>query len=170
VKRSCTVRERRGLLPQAHLDVRLGHHAVEERQVVAERIDRARVLDLRVRPEPEPEQALGHRGHVLVREAHVGAHEQRVARLDGRDPEPPGLGVRDRALGDDLLADRHRARRGRGHGRHDLAAQALLVVGEQPARHHDLAPDLVEAPRELLDRDLLAALEPLEQREVGRGQ
>jgi hypothetical protein len=32
--------EARGLLPQAHLHVRLGHHAVEEGQVVAEREDR----------------------------------------------------------------------------------------------------------------------------------
>jgi hypothetical protein len=44
-----------------------------------------------------------------------------------------------------------------------VARQARLVVGEQPAVPHDVGGDGVEA-RELLDRDLLAPLDALEQR------
>ena len=59
------------------------------------------------------EEVGGHRRDVLVAEPHVGAHEQRVARLHGLDAELPGLGVGNRTLADDLLAQRHRTLGGR---------------------------------------------------------
>jgi hypothetical protein len=83
--------------------VRLGHDAIEERQVIAEREHARRSVTFASLPSPR-EQRLGHRRHVLVAEAHVGAHEERVAGLHGRHAELARLGVGDRRARDDLLA------------------------------------------------------------------
>ena len=162
--------ERRSLFTQAHLDVGFGHDAVEKRQVVAERKHRRRVRDRRILAQAHAEQRLRHRRDILVAEPDIRAHEQRVARLHRGDTELARLGVGDRSLRDDLLAQRHRARRSRHCRRHGAAGPARLVVSEQTAVSDDLGGDRVEAFGELLDRDRLTADESRDQREIRRRQ
>ena len=59
------------------------------------------------------------------------------------------------------------ARRGGGGGTRHLALQARHVEGEEPAVFDDAAGDLVLAGRELRERNLLAAPDPVDQREIG---
>ena len=96
------------------LDVRLGHDQVEEREVIAEREHALGLGHLRVLAELGAEERLGHRRHVLVREADVGAREE--ARRPGFTAGTPSLPASASTIdvrGDDLLAERHRPRRRR---------------------------------------------------------
>ena len=135
-----------GLLLEAHVAMRLRHDEVEEREVIAERPYRSGIGDLRVLAHLGDEERLGHRRHVLVREAHVGAREERVARLHRGDAGGAGLRVGDDVRGEDLLAERHRAR-GRGdRGRRDLAREARAVVREEAAVLDDRRADRRRGP------------------------
>ena len=59
--------------------------------MIAEGEDALGIGHRRVVAELGAEERLGHRRHVLVREADVGADEERVARLDRDDAELPRL-------------------------------------------------------------------------------
>ena len=91
----------------------LGRHGVaEEGEVIAEHQDRARVEHLLVRSHELLEKDRRHGGDVLVAEPDIGDHEPFVSRLDRRDADRPLGGIHDPMAGDDLLAERHGARRG----------------------------------------------------------
>ena len=119
----------------------VGHGQFEEGQVVAEEEDRLRVDDLLVRADIVAPEDGGHRGHVLVAEADVGADEALVARLDVWHADPVAGEVGHPVAGEDLFGERHRPLR-RGHVRHPhLALQPGHVVLEEPAMLDDAAGD-----------------------------
>ena len=97
----------------------LRHHLVEEGEVIAEGEDALRLGDLGVGAEAGAEEGLGHGRDVLVREAHVGADEERVARLDRGDADLVGTGVDDGVGG---ISDY-------GGGITGMRERALLVNG-----------------------------------------
>ncbi len=162
--------EASGLHVEAHLAVRGRHHLIEKREVIAERVHALGLDDRGVVAERGPEERVGHGGDVLVREAHVGAGEEGVARGDRGQADGVRGGVDDGVGGENLFGQGHRPGGGGDGRRRELAPQARPVVGEEPARPHDVGRDGVAPLREGLARHPFAPLEPLEQREVGRGE
>jgi hypothetical protein len=82
----------------------------KEGEVVTEREDALGLGDLGVLAEARAEQRLGHRRHVLVAEAHVGPHEERVAGRTAGTPKRRCLASAIARGSEDLLRQRHRAR------------------------------------------------------------
>ncbi len=162
--------EARGLLGEAELAVGRRHDAVEKGEVVAEGVDALGLGDGGVVAEGGAKERVGHGGDVLVREAHVGAGEEGVAGGHGGHAHGAGGRVDDGVRGENLLGERHRTRRRRDGGRGDFAREARAVVGEEAAGPHDVGRDGVAPASEGLARHLFAALEALEQFEVGRGE
>ena len=135
VKRLLHRRELVGLLAAGPcLRVRLGHHEIEEREVIAEGEDALGLGDLRVGAEARDEERLGHRRHVLVREAHVGAARRT------RRPASPRRRRACRSVASTIACAAmifSQSVIGRGGvviaGGDDLAGEARAVVGEEPA-------------------------------------
>ena len=105
------------------------------------------------------------RGRELVAVAAVDLDEADVAGLD----VAIAARIADQVRSDDLLAHRHRARRHRAPvrrelRRHDRARRELRRERKEPAGFDDRARHRVVAARELLERDLFAALQALELR------
>ena len=126
-------------------------------------------LTLRVGAEARAEERLGHRRHVLVREAHVGAREERVARLHRRRRRrSPACASTMAWRGEDLLAERHRARRRRDRGRRRPRPRGAPCCTRR-ARRARRSPALIgSSPRvNSLDRDRLAARDARDEAEVG---
>ena len=159
-----------GGLLEPHVAMGLRHDEIEERQVITKRPYGRGIGDARVFAHLRDEERLGHRRDVLVREANVGAREERIARLHRGHAGHAGLRVGDDVRGEDLLAQRH-GTRGRGDGGwRDLAFEPRAVVREEAAVLDDRRADGVEALRELRDGDGLARLDARDEPEVRGGQ
>ncbi len=146
------------------------HRLGQKREMVPEHQDRDGIVDLGVFPHELLEEDCGHRGHVFVAEADVGEHEPFVTGLHRGHADLALCGIDDPAPRENLLAERHRARRRLGRMEHDLALQAGHVVIEQAAVLDDAAGDLAFARRECGERDIFAAFDLVQDREVGRRQ
>ena len=181
---------------EALLDPLLAHDLVQEGQVVAEEENGVRIEDFRVGAQLLLEEDGGHRGHVLVREADVGAEEARLAGFGPVGADPIGGRVNDPLPRKDLLAEGHgtggRGRRPSVAGggaralgcsvgtasrglrprrrQHHLPLQARHVELEEPAVLDDLPRDVVGTVGELGQRDRLAGADPVDEAEVCRGE
>src|SRR5262249_16714093 len=108
----------------------------------------------------------GHGRYVLVAEPNVRSREERVAWFHGRGAELAALGVCDDVVREDLLRERHRARRRLHRGGRDRAREARAVVRKEAAMLDDGGADGVESLREFGHRDLFTALDTADEREI----
>ena len=164
--------------------------------MVAEEEDRVGIEDFRVGPQLLFEEDGGHRGHVLVREADVGAEEAGLAGFGPVGADAPLGGVHDPLPREDFLAEGHGAGGGgrsapvagggawafgcsvgtaaRGfrprHRQRRLPLQPRHVELEESAVFDDLPRDVVGPGGEFGQRDRLAGTDPVDKAEIGGGQ
>src|SRR6058998_245249 len=147
---------------QPFLDALRRHRLAQEREVVAEHEDRARIVDLLVRPHELLEEDRRHRGDVLVAEPDIGDHKPLVAGPHRRNADLALGRIDDPVPRDDLFAERHWSRRRPGRREGDLTLQPRHVEVEKPAVLDDSPRDLPFARREGVERDRFAAPHPVE--------
>ena len=153
-------------IEQPHLDVLGAHHLRQKRQMIAEEEDGLRIVDRLALANELLEEDRRHRRDVLVAEANVRTHETLIAGLHSRNADLLLRRIEHPVPREDLLGYRHRALL-RRHDRHcNEPLQPRHVVVEQAPVLDDAARDAAFATRELLERDLLAIPDPLDQREV----
>ena len=153
-------------LEQPHLHVLRRHHLVEEREVIAEEVDRSGSVTFASAPTSVSKKiaAIGvtyswrsaRRAHETASPGCTAATPSSAAHVDHHVPRDDLLAS---VIGRRAVVDRRAPR---------LALQPRLVVREEPAVLDDLAL-IASSPRgELRERDLLAAADALDQAEVGR--
>ncbi len=154
------------MIVQLELTMTRGQRLLQQSQVVAKQHQAIRVRHARVFTEAGAKQRVGHRGHVVVRKAQVGAHE---VRLPGRDARHTDLAVGAHDVACDQLFDqRHRSPTRRHRGALDFADQALRVVGKQATGFDDIASEPVDATQKLGQLHAPALQQARQKVEVGR--
>jgi hypothetical protein len=120
-------------------------------------------------PKARAEERVGHRRDVLVREAHVGAHEERVARGHRGDAHAVGGASVDGVGGDDLLARVIGPRRGvEGRGRHLPRRRALLYSNSPP--YSTMSAEMGSSPRVNSARGIASPRAMRGEAEIGAGE